>query len=686
MSLRSGSPQNSNDKIHRSERKRPERVKRSKSVDALTSSSPSIVISSDLRISSKKTGTRPPQGHSIAPDDTDLLSQTDDLDRSARKAVSSADDVTLALLLTSWANSLSEARQHAQLPATQFEIVFRASQALDIVSIAVLELFPQPDSPVCKALISLFSFVLYGDHRLFVSICEHVAKLNAALSKLDVSNVSQRYRGHRDKALSKIIHFLKNVFMNVRAFSDVLPNSPEIRDRPLHLANKPANDIGESSKVKISSSNGNVGLDPNHGSIAPEPIGAVKCSMDAWGRVFARLQGEVTLISVLNDSMRKAETELCLSDVVPFQPLNDFFDEVRDSVRRHIEADVRARMNRLKAVYWADVIVGAETTVFKATRDQSDHWIGQLDEVRLEIEQKLIDYETDSGNSARAADEKISALIPASSGVASLVYCQERAFTWACETAKLLRVMSDAVRELENVAGDCRVGPSLELSNRFQDGVDRAFTAIDGVLEWSFETLRCKVMDTLVKSIEKSSAKNDGTDLERPRTLRFEEPPETSAGRDMSENDQLSGSRRKMRHMRMKSSPDALLHLNAQLDGYSNREIDPNRSINRDINLDNHAGVAQDAEISVSFKFGEIIKTDEESSITIKVDSDTTQCGTEKKFLSVDSDCTSDRAVEEDDDEADDRDIIVHGSPGSESETRKVHSHVRSMSVDGMPF
>lgn len=678
---RRGSPQSSDDKLGDGDRDKNDRTKHSDAVELLVASSSAVSASSDRKTSTNKAGGRPPHGDNSS--DKDLSSLTGDLDKSARKAVASADDVTLALLLTSWANSLSEARQHAQTPATQFESVFRASQALDIVANEVLKSYPKPDSPVRKALTSLFAFVLYGDHRLYMSVCDLVTKLNAELTRSDAASVSQDLYGlYRDNAVSKTLAFLKTVSVDVRAFSDILPNSPEVRDR----SPVPVNGL------TFSNGAGNAGLDSGRvsthtgtgsGPAGPDPTKAVERSMDAWRRAVARLQGELALISVLNKAIMKIETELCGDDDVSFGPVEHFFASVQAAVRKHMEADVTARTDRLKAVYWADVVVGAETTVLQAIRDHSDYWVRQFIAAQTDVERQLDEAGIGFGPSACVNEEKFSVLLSASAGIAALASCQQRGFSWAGETSKILTAMVEAVHCLENAA-DGHLGPSADLKAKFYEGVGGAFSSIDEVVEWSFELICSKVLGSLEKSCGKISTDMEDSTIQRPRALRFEEPPKTPvADKESAENGLSSVNRRKMRHVRMKSSPDALLHLNARMDDYSDEETEIDRNVDREIEFtDEKDDMTEDSNINISIEIVETRKSAIPDDPASRLEFGTGH----GKFDSLSAAGAPKETTDDDDDEADDRDIIVHDDASVDDGPRKVHSHIRSMSVDGIPF
>lgn len=604
--------------------------------------------------------------------DRDLQLQMAELDENARKTVSGADDVTLALLLTSWANSLEEARHHTaagqSASTTHFEAIFNGSHALDIVTNNVLVAHPSSDSPVRKALIALFGYVLYGDHRLHARLAELVVDLNANSngSNFNVNEAagSTAYIGPDSSvsvAVSRTLAFLKDVASNMRAYADVLPTAPDVRDKPIRgyspdshspTLESAINSKSDSFEDSASKKDDHSMLPTSEasGPAGPDPIKAVERSMDTWRRAVARLQGEMALIVVLNKALGAADVELrfdpmngssnssdafvngvnmnvngaagmAVSGTSGSSAIDAFYAGVRQAVRKHIEADLSARIDRLNAVYWADVAQGAEATVFGAARERARHWARQLDSGRREVESLLDEAGIGFGPSAAVVDPtRVEVLLGAAAATAAVVACHQRAFEWAKNTAHILAAMVMAMRCLEGVA-DGRLSPSSELRKKFFAGLNAAYAAVDGILDWSFATLHNKVLVSLDKScggtgdikIAGALASTDhalggspgaatigGNDEESrgmgrngeggmatngSKTLRFQEPPKTP-GDPTGENGSITG-RPKVRHARMKSSPDALLHLNfPRFDGYSDDDYDDvDEKIDREISF-----------------------------------------------------------------------------------------------------
>lgn len=559
----------------------------------------------------------------------------------------------MALLLTSWANSLSEASQHAA--ATHFESVFNASNALHIVVTDVLRQQPAEGSAVWNALISLLARVLYGDAALHNSLARHIVSLNSTLPQDSTRDECLKERAH---AIAVLLSFLRDISANMRAYVEVLPASTSDHDL-LSLQPPP----------------------PSAAPAGPDPTKAVERSMDAWRRAVARLQGHMALIVVLDKALIAADHTFECPPNLTFTHLKPFYDAVREAIKTHINSDLQERKRTLGSQHWTSVTKGADTTVFEAARVRAQSWLAQFEASRLEVESQLDDAGIGFGPSARVSESKFSVLVSASARVAALVSCHQHSFTWAKETTRLLTSMITAFRCLEKV-GDGLLAPPAELRSTFFAGLEGAISAIDNVVNWSFASLHDKVLGSLEKSSSVTPTAGDTLPPLKPKQLRFEEPPkviihEPDGGIAGSAPVQ---SRRKPRHARMKSSPDALLHLNAHFDDYSDEDAEADRVVDREIECNEDRDSEQASFVGS----------------TSNVDSDRSQGGS-------DADANEDKVgvpqVEElpvvyenqeygeDDEDDDDRDIIVHEDM-EESKPKKVNhtSHIRSMSVDGIPF
>lgn len=579
--------------------------------------------------------------------DSELASA--ELDRAARKAVESADDVTLALLLMSWANSLEEAGHVGAASASEFEAVFHGSNALEIVVGDVL--MKEVGSGVRKALLHLLAFVLYGERELHHCVVGEVEKMGGAGKESE-----EGWRRARDGAIRKVLTFLSDLRMNVRAYCDVLPGG----------------------------ANGKGGTGVGAGPAGPDPTKAVERSMDAWRRAMARLQGEMAIVTVLKKALKAVETQLrCEDDLQMLENVEEFYKAVRDAVSECIVKDVERRKEVLNEAYWVDVTSGADSTVFAAAKSRAQLWLSQFEASRSEVESQLDDAGIGFGPSARVSEDKFSVLVAASAGVAALVSCHQHAFSWSKDVGNLLSSMVWAFHSLERVSSG-EMGPPKALKKNFLTGVEDTFAAIDDVVNWSFASLHDKVLGSLEKSIGSGNASEGNTLPQKSRFLRFEEPPKA----DLKEGDNADGtstpaqSRRKPRHARMKSSPDALLHLNAHMDDYPISETDVDRELDREIDTGDDRSSSQVVSPTAELfdQNGTCEAVDGEDS------TGNVRLRGEDELRTVPEGSPLD--FDEDEEDPDDDEIIVHDNIGDAARPKKVGhtSHVRSMSVDGIPF
>lgn len=116
-----------------------------------------------------------------------------------------------------------------------------------------------------------------------------------------------------------------------------------------------------------------------------------------WRRVVAILQGEMALVVVLTKSLAVTDNELKIDcSVGPndneatensdkytapssssssnySSGLDAFFVNVRQTMCKHIEAGLTARIERLNAVHWAEVTQGTDSKIFRATRYRTNY-------------------------------------------------------------------------------------------------------------------------------------------------------------------------------------------------------------------------------------------------------------------------------------------------------------------------
>lgn len=560
-----------------------------------------------------------------------------------------ADDVTLALLLMSWANSLEEAGHVGGGSAGEFEAVFHGSNALEIVVSEVL--MKEVGSEVRKALLHLLAFVLYGQCELHHRVVGEVEKMGAIGKERE-----EGWRRARDGAVRKVLSFLSDLRMNVRAYCDVLPGG----------------------------ANGKGGAGGGAGPAGPDPTKAVERSMDAWRRAMARLQGEMAIVIVLKKALKAVEIQLrSEEDLHMHENVEEFYKAVRDAVSDCIVKDVERRKEVLNKTYWVDVTLGADSTVFAAAKSNAQLWLSQFEAARSEVESQLDDAGIGFGPAARVLEDKFSVLVAASAGVAALVSRHQHAFSWSKHVGNLLSSMMLAFHSLERVSCS-EMGPPEALKKSFLKGVEDTFAAIDDIVNWSFASLHEKVLGSLEKSIGFGNASEGNTLPQKSKLLRFEEPPKT----DLKDGDSTDGigtpaqSRRKPRHARMKSSPDALLHLNAHMDDYPITETDVDRELDREIDTGEEKSNLQIVSPTTeSFdQNGTYEAVDGESNT-----GELSPRG-EDELRTVPE--GSPLEYDEDEEDPDDDEIIVHDNVEDAARPKKVGhtSRVRSMSVDGIPF
>eukprot|EP00177_Eucheuma_denticulatum_P003369 GFKZ01006091.1.p1 GENE.GFKZ01006091.1~~GFKZ01006091.1.p1 ORF type:complete len:448 (+),score=144.10 GFKZ01006091.1:2779-4122(+) len=447
--------------------------------------------------------------------------------------------------------------------------------------------------------------------------------------------------------------------------------------------------------------------------------------MDGWRRAMGRLQGEMAILGVLRKGREVVRREFGGAGEVGV--VRAFLERVGGKVRECLERDVARRKAKLDDVFWKEVTVGADGTVFKAAKERAAAWLRQFEAARAEVESKLDDAGIGFGPSGRVGVEKVGVLVAASAGVAGLVSCQQHGFVWAADVGALLSCMVKAFRAVEKLGGR-EFGPPAELNERFLAGVEETFDAVESVMNWSFAALSDKVLGSLQKS---SGLEENGevgnTVPQKSRSLRFEEPEKSHAvgeeDKDVGkERGTISGGtgdgdgsgsarggggsgnaggvgsgglgsgqsgqgRRKPRHARMKSSPDALLHLNAHLDdesefGMTETEVD--KELDREIERSDGVGVAN------------------AKGLGDKMGGANGRCrlvesgGRGEELRAVPEGGILEYEDENEEVDPDDDEIIVHKDVDDEEKEEEEEeerpkkmahpSHVRSMSVDEIPF
>ncbi|KAI0563638.1 hypothetical protein FGB62_37g324 [Gracilaria domingensis] len=262
----------------------------------------------------------------------------------------------------------------------------------------------------------------------------------------------------------------------------------------------------------------------------------------------------------------------------------------------------------------------------------------------------------------KSAAAKAQQTLNAASAAAALLTAQQRAFDWAMHAAVLLRAVRSAVQSLISLASS--MGPPEALVEQFERAVDDAFSHVEKVVEYASDSLTKRVL----ANVEKTAPPGK-------RTLRFEEPPKQQRS---------PNARRKPRHARMKSSPDALLHLNAHFDDYEDEGEaqspkhpgTPAPVNNKPAEEDDDSDASTD---TTKVYEGRTLQYGERSDDPVHVD-DATLLSSPGKQREVEA------PYEVNDSEDDDGEIIVHECEEDKPKKAAHPSHLRSMSVDGIPF
>ncbi len=398
-------------------------------------------------------------------DAEDIEEEARKLTATATQAVASADEVTLALLLTSWASSLEDAQKQADSSGV-FQNVFDASNALEIVSESILFMRISPDSAVQKALVSLYGFVLYGDEPMHRRLADEARTLRDALDNksggtsedpgmellvtnlednlnIDPTLVSSQMMSPtltvKQAAVYKVLRVLRSIANNVNAYNGILP---------LATVDKNRNSLP-----------GNVGS-TNLSPAGPDPTKVVERSMDEWRRACARLQGEMAIVVVLEEALTAIDEQLSAPNGSS-EELSQFFGAVSQIVKSRLQMDIEQRGKTLRETWWANVATTDATAVFDAVDSRSCVWRGLFQDSLSELEAQLNNIGLGFGPAARVSPAKVPSLVCASAGVAALVSTHRHALDWCQETAKLLSVMTFAFRALADTHGGSYRPPKL---------------------------------------------------------------------------------------------------------------------------------------------------------------------------------------------------------------------------------
>ena len=448
-------------------------------------------------------------------------------------------------------------------------------------------------------------------------------------------------------------------------------------------------------------------------------------------------------------------------------------------ISAHITADLTRRAAHLTSTLWP-TLLSADAT-FDATLARANQWLAQFEAARRAIEAQLDEAGLGFGPAARVGVGKMDVLLAASAAVAALVANHQRAFEWANRTAKLLHTMVVAFRAVEKRAmqvthgAQLQIVPHQQLKHAFYTRLNSALREIDNVMQWNAGPIPDKVLKSLEKSCvvsngtaaaaavasttatnttnntttttttttsatttsalsgsavaakaaESNKATSAAVGHTQPRLrVRFDEPPKESKQKTSPNRSSDASARPKPRHMRMKSSPDALLHLNTN-------HFDDDRPTANNVTNSNggSSNSSNNATAAAAAAATEANKTGANDELKTTVNGQISQKTTPRKQVGVrfsEHVGSTQPAVtatpyyahdDDDDDDDDDRDIIVHededededeelerengeephagdtngkGSAVKKSPHPHPHpahsSHIRSMSVDGIPF
>eukprot|EP00178_Gracilaria_changii_P009388 TRINITY_DN2751_c0_g1_i1.p1 TRINITY_DN2751_c0_g1~~TRINITY_DN2751_c0_g1_i1.p1 ORF type:complete len:724 (-),score=171.88 TRINITY_DN2751_c0_g1_i1:575-2677(-) len=345
---------------------------------------------------------------------------------------------------------------------------------------------------------------------------------------------------------------------------------------------------------------------------------------------------------------------------------NALFSPLRAHLSRVFTADIAARKSQLE---WNTLLAPFSNRVFSCVQQESHAFLNRFHALQQRIHSCLDDvclFDTPPKSASAKAQQTVNAACAA----AALLTAQQRAFDWANHAAVLLRAVRSAVRALLMLAPNMR--PPEALVDQFEQAVGDAFSYVQKVVEYASDSAAQRVLTNVAKNTAQGK-----------RTLRFEEPPKQQRS---------PNARRKPRHARMKSSPDALLHLNAHFDDYgdegeahSPKQPDnptPNskRAEGDDDNGGHEADDDSDASTDTTRVYeGRTLLYTEDSEHPIPADDAT--------LLSLPGkECDDEIAPQEVHSEDDDGEIIVHESEEDKPKKAAHPSHLRSMSVDGIPF
>lgn len=345
---------------------------------------------------------------------------------------------------------------------------------------------------------------------------------------------------------------------------------------------------------------------------------------------------------------------------------NALFSPLRTRLSHIFSTDISARTSQLQ---WQTLLGPFSNRVFTSMQHESHAFLNRFHALQQRIH-SCLDEITLFDTAPKSASTKAQQMLNAASAAAGLLTAQQRAFDWALHAAVLLRAVRTSMRSLISFSAD--MTPPDSLVQQFERAVEDAFSQIEKVAVYASDSLAKRVLCSLEKSATAGK-----------RSLRFEEPPKQQRS---------PNGRRKPRHARMKSSPDALLHLNAHFDDYDDEEADVQSPKQPETPTPNTKSLECD-ESDVSndtarvyegrtLQYGE--ESDEAGAISAPAGA-----SNEDVKVSINSPVKEreEETVRQEQSEDDDGEIIVHDCEDDKPKKVTTHpSHLRSMSVDGIPF
>lgn len=559
-----------------------------------------------------------------------LVKQTAALNQSASEAVENSDPVMLALLLTSWANSLKEAAAQEgrfSVPDTTatasqgvndaktFEAIFAASHAFETVSEHVLfgktssntSATPTPNgatehddgggakdggeggrddgnatgkdmSAVHKSLASVFQHVLYGDSKMHDEIVR--------LAVVAAPSVSDETRSK----FARVLAALKVMLKRSRDLQSSVAMAPRAA-RPSQIQNGVLPTAVDESAGKDEEESSSDNLSPFEDAL-----------LEPWRRSVARLQSELCAIAHMREELAnmattfpassnsKEATSSVASAIAAFskraeldgedpassarhQPsrAEDFLVNVYTLVSDELERDIAERTKVVQDDLWPELVLTASAAMCDRVKERSAARVRRLDELRSDADALLNRAEsaTPAGEDS-ATESTVKGDTEIVDSVKAVIAEHEKSVAAARSASQDLHTMLDSLRALGVACLNVDVVPPKAVLVQFSVKITTAFSALDGIHDWSPAAVHGRAEARIRRFI--------GV---KPKIIRFEVPssaesketstaPAQDAGKTEGQSDAAApsagASRHRPRHVRMKSSPDELLHLHSRLD------------------------------------------------------------------------------------------------------------------------